>query len=176
MTMETDIPASWNTKYAFTASMSISTSEWSKSHQTRRSNIYSDVTPLSLGLTKKLLKRDNLLSDILQDTLGDKERPTSSLPTHTPKEQPNSKFATEIKKANSKMDEWIFDRRAIIVRCDVYVWTWAVCALLLVIGGLVIGFCLGNRVRGVDPFNITVRYLLPFVWSTVQLTMLTICP
>lgn len=51
-------------------------------------------------------------------------------------------------------EEWVVDESAIIVPCTLYVVSIGVFAMLLAGGGLAIGFTVGNRIQGVDPFNI----------------------
>ncbi|KAM4064482.1 hypothetical protein HRG_005152 [Hirsutella rhossiliensis] len=50
--------------------------------------------------------------------------------------------------------EWVMDERSVIVPCPTYVLTIATVAVVLAAGGLTIGFTVGNRIVGVDPFNI----------------------
>ncbi|KAH8787885.1 hypothetical protein F5883DRAFT_531047 [Diaporthe sp. PMI_573] len=55
---------------------------------------------------------------------------------------------------NRKTEHWAIDGGAVIVKCPVYVWsTVAVCGIL-VLGGFMIGFFVGERIPGVDPFGI----------------------
>lgn len=51
--------------------------------------------------------------------------------------------------------EWDMEETAVSVSCPRYVYTVLGCAGLLVCGGLAAGFFLGERLEGVDPFNIT---------------------
>lgn len=52
-------------------------------------------------------------------------------------------------------DYWTIDENAVIIPCDVFVITVLSICLVLVAGGIALGFTLGNRVTSVDPFNIT---------------------
>lgn len=57
--------------------------------------------------------------------------------------------------------EWDIEEMAVRVKCAKYVYTVLACAGILVIGGLVCGFTVGDRLEGVDPFNIaTFAWLL----------------
>lgn len=56
--------------------------------------------------------------------------------------------------------KWVIDSESIIVRCDRYVLTVAALCMGLVIGGVIIGLTVGNRVTAVDPFGITT-----FCWA-----------
>lgn len=51
-------------------------------------------------------------------------------------------------------EEWVVDETSVIVPCTFYVISTAALSLLLAGGGLAIGFTVGNRIKGVDPFNI----------------------
>ena len=51
--------------------------------------------------------------------------------------------------------KWTIDERAIIIQCPLYVALWELICLILVLGGLAIGFTVEQRIQGVDPFNIT---------------------
>ncbi|CAM1509891.1 Fc.00g002260.m01.CDS01 [Cosmosporella sp. VM-42] len=50
--------------------------------------------------------------------------------------------------------QWVIDEDAIIIRCDMYVWTVLGLCLLLLIGGFTAAFTIGDRIPGVDPFGI----------------------
>ncbi|EQB52815.1 hypothetical protein CGLO_07505 [Colletotrichum gloeosporioides Cg-14] len=63
--------------------------------------------------------------------------------------------------------KWVIDDNAIIISCKWYAWgTLLICALL-VVGGLAVGFSLGERINGVDPFNISV-----FCWVLAGFVLL----
>ncbi|KAL8296854.1 hypothetical protein RB597_006125 [Gaeumannomyces tritici] len=58
------------------------------------------------------------------------------------------------------LDSWIIDEKSIIIPYRWYCWgTIGFCAVL-VVGGLVMGFTIEQRIQGVDPFNISV-----FCWA-----------
>ncbi|KAF2248116.1 hypothetical protein BU26DRAFT_565530 [Trematosphaeria pertusa] len=67
----------------------------------------------------------------------------------------------KLRELNKEIEnEWQIDERAIVIGCRKYAsWVAALCTLL-VGGGLAIGFSIGRRLEGVDPFNITV-----FCWA-----------
>jgi len=50
--------------------------------------------------------------------------------------------------------EWVTDESSIIVHCPTYVLSIAAVALVFAAGGLTIGFTVGDRIKGVDPFGI----------------------
>ncbi|KAI0184386.1 hypothetical protein EV127DRAFT_474363 [Xylaria flabelliformis] len=53
------------------------------------------------------------------------------------------------------MEKWVFEEKGVMVQCRKYVLGWMFTCLLLVTGGLAVGASLGQRLSGVDPFNIT---------------------
>jgi hypothetical protein len=62
--------------------------------------------------------------------------------------------------------EWQIGEKSITISCWKYVWTIAF-TCLLVGGGLAIGFALGQRGKGVDPFNITL-----FCWTLADFILI----
>ncbi|KAH7304436.1 hypothetical protein B0I35DRAFT_445223 [Stachybotrys elegans] len=75
--------------------------------------------------------------------------------------------ASELQAANERISHglrlirgWIIDDRAIIVPYRWYCWGTLVGCGTLILGGLAIGFSVQERIRGVDPFNISV-----FCWA-----------
>ena len=67
------------------------------------------------------------------------------------------------------MDSWVYTEDAVIVRCGWYVWLVMLGAGLLVGGGLAIGLAVQDRLKGVDPFNITV-----YAWALAA-PMVLVC-
>lgn len=57
--------------------------------------------------------------------------------------------------ASKRMKEWIFEENGVRVRCDWYVGAVSAAATMLVLGGMAAGITIGERLPGVDPFNIT---------------------
>ncbi|KAI1741350.1 hypothetical protein F4680DRAFT_416540 [Xylaria scruposa] len=55
-----------------------------------------------------------------------------------------------------EMSSWVYVETAVIIRCRFYVLMTMALAAVLVGGGLTIGLTLETRLKGVDPFNITV--------------------
>jgi hypothetical protein len=62
---------------------------------------------------------------------------------------------TRLEKMQKMAKDWDIDGSAILVKCPVYVWMVVFFSTILVIGGLLIGFLVGDRITGVDPFGIT---------------------
>ncbi|EJT70431.1 hypothetical protein GGTG_11455 [Gaeumannomyces tritici R3-111a-1] len=64
---------------------------------------------------------------------------------------------------------WVIEETAVIVKCPVYVWTTVFLCFVLVAGGMTIGFLVGDRIAGVDPFGITsmdAQDIIMFLLST----------
>ncbi|KAM0203026.1 hypothetical protein ACHAPI_001196 [Fusarium lateritium] len=57
--------------------------------------------------------------------------------------------------AKKRMKDWVFEENGVRVRCDWYVGTVSTAAALLVIAGIAAAVTMGERLPGVDPFNIT---------------------
>ncbi|KAJ4322673.1 hypothetical protein N0V84_004698 [Fusarium piperis] len=58
-------------------------------------------------------------------------------------------------RANHEMSKWVYEENAVMVDCKMYVWTTIFFALVLAVGGVAIGFTVRDRIKAVDPFNIT---------------------
>ncbi|KAF5588566.1 hypothetical protein FPCIR_7095 [Fusarium pseudocircinatum] len=54
-----------------------------------------------------------------------------------------------------EMKSWTFEESSVMVYCKVYVWTTMLLAIALAIGGVAVGFTVENKIKGVDPFNVT---------------------
>jgi hypothetical protein len=52
------------------------------------------------------------------------------------------------------MDEWVIDETSVTINCGWYVWPVVALASCLALGGLAIGFSVGERINGVDPSNL----------------------
>ena len=53
------------------------------------------------------------------------------------------------------MDTWIFAETSVTVECRLYIFTVLLTSTILICGGLAIPFTVQERIRGVDPFQIT---------------------
>jgi len=111
-----------------------------------------DSEPTTSSLSQGLMRRDRLLRGSLEGVI--KWGQTSA---NLIAEQGKSRdeVNAHIANANKVMGEWIYEEKAVITKCEAYVWAIISIALLLVIGGLVVGFTVGSRIKGVDPFNVT---------------------
>ncbi|KAK3323131.1 hypothetical protein B0T19DRAFT_442629 [Cercophora scortea] len=67
----------------------------------------------------------------------------------------------KLKHLDEKIDrEWEIDESSITLPCWKYTSGWGLVCALLVVGGLAVGFTVGERIAGVDPFNLAV-----FAWG-----------
>ncbi|KAH0556907.1 hypothetical protein GP486_005307 [Trichoglossum hirsutum] len=62
--------------------------------------------------------------------------------------------------AMKMVNSWIIDEKAIVIPYKRYAWGFLAVCVVLVLGGLGIGFFVKTRIRGVDPFNISI-----FCWA-----------
>lgn len=118
-------------------------------------------------LSASLVARDTLLS-LHPDRQNprrvwtmDMELPTSE-PSHEERERELREEQQQIQhslkqfeQASKRMKEWIFEENGVRVRCDWYVGAVSAAATVLVLGGMAAGIMIGERLPGVDPFNIT---------------------
>ncbi|OPB46175.1 hypothetical protein A0O28_0062960 [Trichoderma guizhouense] len=59
-----------------------------------------------------------------------------------------------------QMEKWIVDETSVTVSCKTYVWSLMAITAVLVGGGLAMGLAVGQRIDGVDPFN-----LATYTWA-----------
>ncbi|EEY18401.1 conserved hypothetical protein [Verticillium alfalfae VaMs.102] len=72
----------------------------------------------------------------------------------------NEKRRKIFEMAQDEYNTWVVDENSIVVPYKQYAWSFLGIAATLVIGGLAFGFSIGERIEGVDPFNISV-----FCWG-----------
>ncbi|KAI0385086.1 hypothetical protein F5Y04DRAFT_246803 [Hypomontagnella monticulosa] len=65
-----------------------------------------------------------------------------------------------ITEAKERLKGWVISDNAIIVPYKRYAWGWLIVSTLLVLAGLAVGFSVGGRIAGVDPFNVSI-----FCWA-----------
>ncbi|KAK1832648.1 hypothetical protein QBC39DRAFT_347839 [Podospora conica] len=65
------------------------------------------------------------------------------------------KHRRELDTASSKMQAWVLEEKGVTVQCKFYVSSVMLTCALLVAGGIGVGISVGDRIVGVDPFNIT---------------------
>ncbi|KAK3296662.1 uncharacterized protein B0H64DRAFT_106488 [Chaetomium fimeti] len=65
------------------------------------------------------------------------------------------KHRKQLDMAGDKMRAWVLEEKGVMVRCRLYVTTVMLVCTVLVVGGIAVGISVGDRIAGVDPFNIT---------------------
>ena len=65
------------------------------------------------------------------------------------------KNQAELEAASKIMKTWVLEEKGVMVQCKAYVSTVMAACVLLTAGGIAVGITVGERIRGVDPFNIT---------------------
>lgn len=60
----------------------------------------------------------------------------------------------ELDAASSKMQGWVLEGKGIMIKCRAYVSTVMLACVLLVAGGIAVEVTVGDRILGVDPFNV----------------------
>lgn len=66
----------------------------------------------------------------------------------------HQKLERELTKCSDKMNGWLIDESSVTVACRRYVSGVMFTALVLAAAGLTTGFTVGERIKGVDPFNL----------------------
>jgi hypothetical protein len=61
----------------------------------------------------------------------------------------------ELDAASTKMQGWVLEEKGVMVKCRTYVSIVMLTCVLLVAGGIGVGVTVGDRIPGVDPFNVT---------------------
>ncbi|KLU88246.1 hypothetical protein MAPG_07233, partial [Magnaporthiopsis poae ATCC 64411] len=127
--------------------------------------------PDAVPLPRSLLAR-NRLHPLLRPSTNDSR---SSFPASEEAVEEAVKEAVKqtIRDARRSLDKirntsskWLIEETAVIVKCPVYVWTTVFLCFVLVAGGMMIGFLVGDRIAGVDPFGIT-----NFTWVIAGFTL-----
>jgi len=121
----------------FKAFVRLSTSDFEAA---RRRRLPDDVLQLAEAVRTGLFSRTSLLRVGRSNPAG----------------QDRASLDREFAETNKLMDSWVYTEDAVVVRCGLYVWLVMLGASVLVAGGLAIGLTLQDRLKGVDPFNITV--------------------
>jgi hypothetical protein len=111
---------------------------------------------VATSLSRGLMTRDKLLRGTRPAEIRRRTMPETEM-AQVQNDDAAAKDAMHkaLVQANRKMDAWIFDEKAVIVSCALYVWAVIAAAVGLVVGGLVFGFTVHQRIKGVDPFGMT---------------------
>ncbi|KAM5363791.1 hypothetical protein ACJZ2D_011825 [Fusarium nematophilum] len=115
------------------------------------------------SLSKALMRRNNLLSGRHAADIGreasfplDPGEPTWRAPDDDQKTPERiQRHQLELDHLGNKMKAWIIEEKGVMVHCKLYVSTLMLLCAALVAGGVSIGVAVGDRITGVDPFNIT---------------------
>ncbi|PNP75163.1 hypothetical protein FNYG_11499 [Fusarium nygamai] len=76
----------------------------------------------------------------------------------------SKEFMDDLRK---RFDDWAISDSTIVVPYKRYAWSWIAFSIFLVFAGLVIGLSIGDRIKGVDPFNISM-----FCWALAGVVLL----
>ncbi|KAM6537946.1 hypothetical protein FALCPG4_003842 [Fusarium falciforme] len=116
-------------------------------------------------LSKALMRRNNLLAGRQLADIGREKSfafDSNSLTWQAPSDGDDQttperiqRHQLELDRFSKKMKAWIFEEKGVMVRCRLYVWMLMLLCAVLVAGGVSIGVAVGERITGVDPFNIT---------------------
>ncbi|KAI8685112.1 hypothetical protein NCS57_00179400 [Fusarium keratoplasticum] len=115
------------------------------------------------SLSKALMQRNNLfagrqLADIGRETSFplDAAKATSQMSDDdqtTPERI--QRHQLELDNFSNTMKPWVLEEKGVMVHCRLYVSLLMLLCAVLVAGGVSIGVAVGERITGVDPFNIT---------------------
>ncbi|KAI8719788.1 hypothetical protein NCS52_00760800 [Fusarium sp. LHS14.1] len=140
----------------YTAFFCLTTSEYDAAQRSRRPD-----EPRSLS--KALMGRNNLLSGKQLADIGREASfpldpsqamwPASDDDQTTPERI--QRHQLELDNFSNTMKDWILEEKGVMVRCRRYVSLLMLLCAVLVAGGVSIGVVVGERITGVDPFNIT---------------------
>ncbi|KAK3899110.1 hypothetical protein C8A05DRAFT_18412 [Staphylotrichum tortipilum] len=65
------------------------------------------------------------------------------------------KNQAELEAASNVMKTWVLEEKGVMVQCKFYVSSVMAACAVLIAGGIAVGITVGERITGVDPFNIT---------------------
>lgn len=119
--------------------------------------------PDAVPLSRSLLARNRLHSLLRSSTNDFRSSFSASEEAATQTIRDATRSLDTIRDASST---WVIEETAVIVKCPVYVWTTVFLCFVLVAGGMMIGFLVGDRIAGVDPFGIT-----NFTWVIAGFTL-----
>ncbi|KAF4851221.1 hypothetical protein CGCSCA4_v003611 [Colletotrichum siamense] len=130
------------------------TSQYESRRPTEREN--SDACPVSetFLLQKRAVghNENGSSSDTYAQTLSWAVKSPNKTVTLSDREQAKK----NLEAVKNKYFKWVTDANAIVISCKWYTWGSLVGCAILVLGGLAVGFTVGDRIHGVDPFNISV--------------------
>jgi hypothetical protein len=103
----------------------------------------------------------------LIDKMEDSSSSFPHLAEGVPDDTEYESLEKELIKCSVKMNGWLIDESSVTVACRRYVSGVMSTALVLAAGGLTIGFTVGERIPGVDPFN-----LATYTWVVAAFVVL----
>ncbi|KAK0629516.1 hypothetical protein B0T17DRAFT_488819 [Bombardia bombarda] len=83
------------------------------------------------------------------------------------KREPTHEVQERLDDCYAEMKEWVVDETSVTISLRIYVSSVIMFAVLLGAGGLAIGFTVGDRITGVDPFN-----LATYTWVLAAFVLL----
>jgi len=67
----------------------------------------------------------------------------------------SARLVEQCKLEEAKMKEWVIDENSVTVVCKTYTRIMLLLAAFIVCGSLAVPFTVGDRIAGVDPFQLT---------------------
>jgi len=145
---------------SFTAFVRLYTTDFEKT--------YRKLHPPDVQQLASLVKEDRFSYVSLLEVESPKLEPAKNgVQSETEAKKFREEREKELARCHDLMDAWVYTEDAVIVPCGRYVWTVIAGVSTLVGGGMAIGLSVGERIEGVDPFNITM-----FVWAVAALVLL----
>ncbi|KAH6865259.1 hypothetical protein BKA58DRAFT_472387 [Alternaria rosae] len=142
----------------FTAKFVVTTAAWQdKQHKLKFANAAHgpdlDVLPVSRSPLSRTIRAGTSFADILNSPL--EQTKTDLASSGSIPESPNRSNASKQKSAEIRMNGWIISELTVTLKCYRYVYTILTLCVLLICGATAVPFSVQNRLKGVDPFNIT---------------------
>jgi len=109
-----------------------------------------EVLRLSQAFKRRTFSRCRLIDGKHQDSSPSSPDPKEEAPDAMEYES----LEEELGRCSVKMNGWLVDESSVTVACRSYVFGVMSSAIALGAGGLTIGFTVGERIPGVDPFNL----------------------
>jgi len=124
-----------------------------------RTNVYErDVKPIFEDSDARPLSRSLIAHNRLRTYDGRQVTGTKVWEGLGPAERKDAVEDSEqrVQELEKQFGQWVIEEKAIVVTKRLYVLSWLLVCAVFVIGGIMVGVFLGTRLKGVDPFNITV--------------------
>ncbi|KAG4416427.1 hypothetical protein IFR04_010473 [Cadophora malorum] len=158
MIAESKDPVETCKEMKYTALYSMKTDAFEKSRPPLK---FDDTRPLS----SSLVSHQRLL--ISSETPSSTTNDWNMMPAIT-KQQLISETQQSFQRLDAKIAaQWTIDQESVTIKCEVYVLAVMSACMILVLGGVGIGASIGERISGVDPFNIAT-----FCWLIAAFTIL----